>query len=157
MPTAPSAFPWLGAPQAPGDEPNPPEGGKSLGGRPLLPKEISRYRDTLGQIRAADNTAGRSATRQLERFRPRLICLLTANTLVLITVRKVHYSKMGKFPKTVIWCQIHPSRRAVVVRINRSIGGEGGSYLSRGYLSESERNSSTWVRTHLLRFRSSAR
>ena len=38
------------------------------------PKEISRYRDTLGQIRAADNTAGRSATRHLERFRSRLIC-----------------------------------------------------------------------------------
>ena len=47
----------------------PPNGGKSL-----RPKEISRYRDTLGQIRAADNTAGRSATRQLERFRPILIC-----------------------------------------------------------------------------------
>ena len=34
MPTAPSAFPLLGAPQAPGDEPNLPEGSKSLGGRP---------------------------------------------------------------------------------------------------------------------------
>ena len=32
MPTAPSAFPLLGAPQAPGDQP--PEGGNSLGGRP---------------------------------------------------------------------------------------------------------------------------
>ena len=67
MPTAPSAFPWLGAPQAPGDEPHPPEGGKSLGGEgPLRLKEISRYWDTLGQIRAADNTAGRNATRHLE-------------------------------------------------------------------------------------------
>ena len=34
MPTAPSAFPWLGAPQAPGDEPSLLEGSKSLGGRP---------------------------------------------------------------------------------------------------------------------------
>ena len=67
MPTAPSAFPLLGAPQAPGDEPNPPEGGKSLGEGPLRPKEISRYRVSLGQIRAADNTAGRIATRHLER------------------------------------------------------------------------------------------
>ena len=33
IPTVPSAFPLLGAPQAPGDEPLP-EGGKSLGGRP---------------------------------------------------------------------------------------------------------------------------
>ena len=50
------------------------EGGKSRRGRPLRPKEISTYLDTLGQICAADNTAGRSATRHLERFRPRLIC-----------------------------------------------------------------------------------
>ena len=34
MPTVPSAFPLLGAPQAPGDKPNLPEGSKSLGGRP---------------------------------------------------------------------------------------------------------------------------
>ena len=34
---------------------------KAWGKGPLRPKEISRYRDTLGQIRAADNTAGRSA------------------------------------------------------------------------------------------------
>ena len=34
MPSAPSAFPLLGAPQALGDKPNPPEGGKSQGGRP---------------------------------------------------------------------------------------------------------------------------
>ena len=46
MPTAPTAFPLLGAPQAPGDEPNTPEGGKRLGKAPLKPKEISRYRDT---------------------------------------------------------------------------------------------------------------
>ena len=64
IPSAPSAFPLLGAPQAPGNEPNPPRKGvKAWGEGPLRPKEISRYRDTLGQIRAADNTAGRSATR----------------------------------------------------------------------------------------------
>ena len=34
MPTAPSAFPLLGVPQAPDDKPTHPEGGKSLGGRP---------------------------------------------------------------------------------------------------------------------------
>ena len=74
MPSAPSAFPWLGVPQVPGDEPNPPKEVKAWEEGPLRPKEISRYRVTLGQIRAADNTAGRSATRQLERFRSRLIC-----------------------------------------------------------------------------------
>ena len=65
MPTAPSAFPWLGAPQ----EINPtlPKEVKAWGEGPLRPKEISSYWDTLGQIRAADNTAGRSATRHLER------------------------------------------------------------------------------------------
>ena len=68
MPMAPSAFPLLGAPQAPGNEPNPPRKGvKAWGEGPLRLKEISRHRDTLGQIRAADNTAGRSATRHLER------------------------------------------------------------------------------------------
>ena len=74
MPTAPSAFPLLGAPQARGDVSKPPKGVKAWGEGLLRPKEISRYRDTLGQIRAADNTVGRSATRQLERFRPILIC-----------------------------------------------------------------------------------
>ena len=44
-----------------------PKGVKAREESLLRPKEISRYRDTLGQIRAADNTAGRSATRQLER------------------------------------------------------------------------------------------
>ena len=62
MPTTPSAFPSGG-----GRWTQPPEGGKILGEDPLRPKEISRYRDTLSQIRAADNTAGRRATRQLER------------------------------------------------------------------------------------------
>ena len=57
----------------PGDEPNPPKGINAWGEGPLRPKEISRYRDTLGQIRAVDNMAGRSATRELERFRPILI------------------------------------------------------------------------------------
>ena len=47
---------------------------KAWGEGPLRLKEISRYRDTLGQIRAADNTAGRSATRNLEKCRPILIC-----------------------------------------------------------------------------------
>ena len=48
---------------------------------PLKPKEISMYRDTLGQIRAADNTTGRSATRHMERCRTRLICLVAAKSL----------------------------------------------------------------------------
>ena len=69
MPTAQSAFPLLGVM-------NPPQGVKAWGKGPLRPKEISRYRDTLGQICAADNTAGRSATRHLERYRPMVICLL---------------------------------------------------------------------------------
>ena len=47
---------------------NPPKGVKAWGEAPLRPKEISRHRDTLGQIRAADNTAGRSATRHLKKI-----------------------------------------------------------------------------------------
>ena len=74
MPMVLSAFSLLGAPQAPGNTP-PWKGVNVSGEGPLKPKEISRYRDTLSQICAADNTAGRSATRQLERCRPILICL----------------------------------------------------------------------------------
>ena len=48
MPTAPSAFPLLGAPQAPGDKPKPEP-------RP-------------------DNSAGQSATQHLERSSPKSIC-----------------------------------------------------------------------------------
>ena len=73
MPTALSAFSLIGAPQVLGDDP-PPNGVKAWGKAPLRPKEISRYRDALGHICAADNTAGRSATQELERFRSRLIC-----------------------------------------------------------------------------------
>ena len=82
---------------------DPPKGVKTWGEGPLRPKEISRYRDTLGQIRAADNTVGRSATRHMERYRPRLIYPLAAKSLVLITVRRAHYGKMGKAPTTMIW------------------------------------------------------
>ena len=63
MPTAPSAFHLLGAPQTSGNNPPRKPGGKA----PLRPKEVSRCRDTLGRIRAAVNTADRGATRQLER------------------------------------------------------------------------------------------
>ena len=52
----------------------PMKGVKAWGEGPLRPKEISRYQDTLSQIHAADNTAGRSATWHLERCRTRLIC-----------------------------------------------------------------------------------
>ena len=75
--------------------PPPPKGVKALGEGPLRPKEIPRYRDTLGQIRAAEHTGGRSATGQLERFRPRLICLPGSEISVLITVKRVHYGEMG--------------------------------------------------------------
>ena len=75
---------------------------KAWGEGPLRPKEISRYRDTPGQIRAADNTAGRSATRHLERFRSRLICFWQRNLSVLITARRVHYGKIGKALTTLI-------------------------------------------------------
>ena len=67
IPSAPSRFPLLGVPQAPGNKPNPPEGSKSLGDGPLRPEEISNCRDILGQIRAAASTAGRSATQQLKK------------------------------------------------------------------------------------------
>ena len=74
MPTSPSAFPLLGARQVPGNEPTSQKGVKAWEEGSLRPKEISRYRDTFGQICAANNTASRSATRRLERFRPILIC-----------------------------------------------------------------------------------
>ena len=53
MPSAPSAFPLLGAPQAPGDEPNLHEGDENLGGRPPEAEgKYSSHRATPGQIRA---------------------------------------------------------------------------------------------------------
>ena len=42
MPTAPSAFPLLGAPQAPGDKPNLLEGSKSLVGRPVWNQFVAK-------------------------------------------------------------------------------------------------------------------
>ena len=74
MPTVPSAFPLLGAPQAPGDEPNLPKGSESLGGRP--PEAVGNPqapRHTLPEPRP-DNTAGQSATQHLERSSPKSIC-----------------------------------------------------------------------------------
>ena len=55
IPTASTAFPLLGAPQASGNKPNPlPRKGKKPEGCPLRPEEISSCRDTLGQIRVAE-------------------------------------------------------------------------------------------------------
>ena len=68
MPTAPSAFPLLRAPQAPGDKPNPPEGGRSLGGRP--PEAEGNYpaaKTHSARSVPAASTAGRNATQQLEK------------------------------------------------------------------------------------------
>ena len=79
----------------------PRKGVKAWGEGPLRPKEISRYRDTLGQIHAADNTAGRSATRHLERCQTDSdLPLWQQNLSVLITVRRVHYGEMGTAPTT---------------------------------------------------------
>ena len=78
MPTAPSAFPLLGAPQAPGDKPNLPEGSKSLGGRP--PEAVGNTPQAPRHTRPdprPDSTAGQSATQHLERSRPRAICRQT--------------------------------------------------------------------------------
>ena len=75
MPTAPSAFPLLGAPQAPGDKPNLPEGSKSLGGRP--PEAVGNTPQAPRHTRpdpCPDSTAGQSATQHPERSRPRAIC-----------------------------------------------------------------------------------
>ena len=74
---------------------------KAWGEGLLRPKEISRYRDTLGQIHAADNTAGRSATRHLERCQIEIdLPLWQRNLSVQITVRRVHYGEMVKAPTT---------------------------------------------------------
>ena len=52
MPSAPSAFPLLGVPQAPWDKPNPPEGGKSLGEGPLRPKDKKKKKKLLAGQKA---------------------------------------------------------------------------------------------------------
>ena len=79
-----------------------PKGVKACGEGPLRPKEISRYRDTLGQIRAADNTAGRSSTRHLERCQTEIdLPLWQRNLSVLITVRRAQYGEIGKNPTTL--------------------------------------------------------
>ena len=78
MPTAPSAFPLLGAPQAPGDKPNLPEGSKSLGGRP--PEAVGNTPQAPRHTRPdprLDATAGQSATQHLKRSWPRAICRQT--------------------------------------------------------------------------------
>ena len=58
MPTAPSAFLLLGAPQEPGDKPNLPEGSKSLGGRPP---------EAVGKSPGTETHSARTASRQLGR------------------------------------------------------------------------------------------
>ena len=68
MPTAPSAFPLLGVPQALGDEPNLPKGSKSLGGRP--PEAEGNYpaaKTHPARSVPAASTAGQNATQQLEK------------------------------------------------------------------------------------------
>ena len=94
MPTAPSAFPLLGTPQAPCN--NSPKGVKAWGQGPLRPKEISRYRDTLGQICAADVKCY-PATEEVHTDID--LPLWLRNLSVLITVRRVHYGEMGKLPQ----------------------------------------------------------
>ena len=69
MSMARSAFPFLRRRAI-----TPPQGLKAWEKAPLRSKEISRSRDTLSQIRASNNTAGRSATQHLERCRQILIC-----------------------------------------------------------------------------------
>ena len=46
---------------------------------------------------------------------------------------------MAYQPSWVIQCQIHISRKAVVVLFNPYLGGWGGTYLFQGYLSECKR------------------
>ena len=69
MSTAPLAFPLLGAPQTPGDEPNLPEGSESLGGRP--PEAEGKYtihQATPGRIRASASTADRNESREVDSY-----------------------------------------------------------------------------------------
>ena len=68
MSTAPSAFPILGVPQAPGDESNLPKGSKSLGGRP--PEAEGNYpaaKTYSARSVPAASTAGLNVTQQLEK------------------------------------------------------------------------------------------
>ena len=75
MPTAPSEFPLLGAPQALGDWPNLLEGSKNLGWRPPEAEGIPQAPRHTRLDPCLDNTAGQSATQHLERSSPKSISL----------------------------------------------------------------------------------
>ena len=113
MPTAPSAFPLLGAPQAPGDKPNLPEGSKSLGGR--LPEAVGNPqapRHTLPEPRP-DNTAGQSATQHLERSSSKSIC---------------HQNDRDWSPTDLCYCHIWQMEQLIMsgrLVIPKSMKGEG--------------------------------
>ena len=97
MPTAPSAFPLLGAPQAPGDKPNLPEGSKSLGGRP--PEAVGNTPQAPRHTRPdprLDATAGQSATQHLKRSWPRAICCQRANIAKVFVVRPTLRASMAQ-------------------------------------------------------------
>ena len=85
------------SPQTPGEDP--PEGGKSLGEGHLRPKEISRYRDTLGQICPQITRKCYPAPGELQNEID--LPLWQRNISVLITVRGAHYGEMGKAPTTI--------------------------------------------------------
>ena len=115
MPTAPSAFPLLGAPQAPGDKPNLPEGSKSLGGRP--PEAAGNTPQAPRHTRpdpCPDSTAGQSATQHPERSRPRAVChqtdfcwpSLALELLPYIGDGLAHYAeKVGDTQLRVTWIE----------------------------------------------------
>ena len=116
MPTAPSAFPLLGAPQAPGNKPNLPEGSKSLGRRP--PEAVGNPQapgHTLPEPRP-DNTASQCATQHLERSSLKSIChqndrdrsLLVLELLPYVVDGLAHYAeKVGDTQHLYIYTHTH--------------------------------------------------
>ena len=56
---------------------------------------------------------------------------------------------MAYQPSWFIQCQIHNSRKAVVMLFNPELVGYSGSYFSQMVFSEKERNIATGVRTSL--------
>ena len=66
IPLAPLAFPLLGAPQVPGNKPNPTKEDKACGDGLLRPEEITSAEGYPARSVPRSNTPGRSATQQLE-------------------------------------------------------------------------------------------
>ena len=71
--------------------------------RPPRSRRKSPGSETLGQIRATDNKTGRSAIRQLERFRPIVICNVCRD-LKLESCKRIHLTAISR---NLFYCLFH--------------------------------------------------